>query len=198
MGIGVDVHVHRISNRLGWVPSTKNPEGTRKALQEWLPRDRWGPINILLVGFGQKVCKPIGTGGGLRRRRQSSVAVLCDAALRRVTSPPVTDIYSPVPYLRPHYDHRPKGTTALKGATQVSIFFFLRLILIRHPPLPPGVIAQCDECTISDLCPSAFKVSPKKKKNKKKQQRKAPAAKKEKSANAKSSNKAIKQEAANE
>lgn len=36
-GIGVDTHVHRISNRLGWV-NTKTPEGTRKALEDWLPR----------------------------------------------------------------------------------------------------------------------------------------------------------------
>ena len=38
-GIGVDTHVHRISNRLKWVPKpTKTPEDTRKALEEWLPR----------------------------------------------------------------------------------------------------------------------------------------------------------------
>ena len=38
-GIGVDTHVHRISNRLGWVKkTTKNPEDTRKALEDWLPR----------------------------------------------------------------------------------------------------------------------------------------------------------------
>ena len=38
-GIGVDTHVHRISNRLGWVKSsTKQPEDTRKALEDWLPR----------------------------------------------------------------------------------------------------------------------------------------------------------------
>jgi endonuclease III len=55
-GIGVDVHVHRISNRLGWV-SSKTPEETRKQLEEWLPRERWVEINPLLVGFGQTVCK---------------------------------------------------------------------------------------------------------------------------------------------
>uniref|UniRef100_A0A4W5K0M8 Nth like DNA glycosylase 1 n=1 Tax=Hucho hucho TaxID=62062 RepID=A0A4W5K0M8_9TELE len=38
-GIGVDTHVHRISNRLGWTRGgTKNPEETRKALEDWLPR----------------------------------------------------------------------------------------------------------------------------------------------------------------
>lgn len=58
-GIGVDVHVHRITNMWGW-HNTKNPEETRLALQSWLPRDRWREINWLLVGFGQKVCLPVG------------------------------------------------------------------------------------------------------------------------------------------
>nr|XP_002733128.2 PREDICTED: endonuclease III-like protein 1-like [Saccoglossus kowalevskii] len=56
-GIGVDTHVHRISNRLKWVKSTtKTPEDTRKILQEWLPRSLWIEINWLLVGFGQQIC----------------------------------------------------------------------------------------------------------------------------------------------
>ncbi|KAI1211712.1 DNA glycosylase [Annulohypoxylon truncatum] len=58
-GIGVDVHVHRITNLWGW-HATKNPEETRLALQGWLPRDRWREINWLLVGFGQTVCLPVG------------------------------------------------------------------------------------------------------------------------------------------
>ncbi|XP_026158552.1 endonuclease III-like protein 1 isoform X3 [Mastacembelus armatus] len=59
-GIGVDTHVHRISNRLGWLRKpTKNPEETRKALEEWLPRELWSEINWLLVGFGQQVCLPV-------------------------------------------------------------------------------------------------------------------------------------------
>ncbi|OTA96456.1 hypothetical protein M434DRAFT_392888 [Hypoxylon sp. CO27-5] len=58
-GIGVDVHVHRITNLWGW-HTTKNPEETRLALQSWLPRDRWREINWLLVGFGQTVCLPVG------------------------------------------------------------------------------------------------------------------------------------------
>ncbi len=58
VGIGVDVHVHRICNRLGWV-HTKDPEGTRAALEDWLPRDLWSEINPLLVGFGQTVCLPV-------------------------------------------------------------------------------------------------------------------------------------------
>ncbi|XP_056090295.1 endonuclease III-like protein 1 isoform X2 [Rhinichthys klamathensis goyatoka] len=60
-GIGVDTHVHRISNRLGWTrKETKTPEETRRALEEWLPRDLWSEINWLLVGFGQQVCLPVG------------------------------------------------------------------------------------------------------------------------------------------
>ena len=59
---GVDTHVHRISNRLGWTKKkdgTKNPEETRKALESWLPEYKWTEINWLLVGFGQQICKPV-------------------------------------------------------------------------------------------------------------------------------------------
>lgn len=56
--ICVDVHVHRIFNRLGYV-KTKNPEETEFALREKLPVKHWIPINTLLVTHGQNVCKPI-------------------------------------------------------------------------------------------------------------------------------------------
>ena len=55
-GIGVDVHVHRICNRLEWV-HTNSPEQTRVALEAWLPKQYWFEINLLLVGFGQQICK---------------------------------------------------------------------------------------------------------------------------------------------
>ncbi|MCJ1432723.1 DNA N-glycosylase and apurinic/apyrimidinic (AP) lyase [Xylographa pallens] len=58
-GIGVDVHVHRITNLWGW-HKTRGPEETRLSLQAWLPRDRWHEINHLLVGFGQTICAPVG------------------------------------------------------------------------------------------------------------------------------------------
>ncbi|KAL2868125.1 endonuclease III domain-containing protein [Aspergillus lucknowensis] len=58
-GIGVDVHVHRITNLWGW-HKTKTPEETRIALESWLPRDKWHEINKLLVGLGQTVCLPVG------------------------------------------------------------------------------------------------------------------------------------------
>jgi endonuclease-3 len=53
-GIGVDTHMHRMFNDLKWVRS-KTPEETREQLEGWLPRDRWGSINYLWVGFGQEV-----------------------------------------------------------------------------------------------------------------------------------------------
>ncbi|XP_044731634.1 endonuclease III-like protein 1 [Chrysoperla carnea] len=60
-GIGVDTHVHRISNRLAWVnPQTKTPEDTRKALEKWLPKELWSEVNHLMVGFGQTICRPVG------------------------------------------------------------------------------------------------------------------------------------------
>ncbi|EFC41591.1 predicted protein [Naegleria gruberi] len=58
VGIGVDTHVHRISNRLEWV-NTKTPEQTRMKLEEFVPQEEWDVINHMLVGFGQTVCKPV-------------------------------------------------------------------------------------------------------------------------------------------
>ena len=57
-GIGVDTHVHRISNRLGWV-KTKNPEQTRLELERLIPKHFWKELNPMLVGFGQIMCKPV-------------------------------------------------------------------------------------------------------------------------------------------
>lgn len=56
--ICVDVHVHRIFNRLGYI-KTKNPEETEFVLREKLPVKYWIPINTLMVTHGQNVCKPI-------------------------------------------------------------------------------------------------------------------------------------------
>ena len=58
-GIGVDVHVHRITNLWGW-HKTSTPEQTRAALESWLPKEKWHDINHLLVGFGQTICLPVG------------------------------------------------------------------------------------------------------------------------------------------
>lgn len=57
-GIGVDTHVHRIVNRLGWVKNTQTHEETRKELESWLPPDLWNEVSHLLVGFGQLNCLP--------------------------------------------------------------------------------------------------------------------------------------------
>jgi endonuclease-3 len=57
-GICVDTHVHRISNRLGWV-ETRTPDETEQALRAVLPRRHWIKINEILVRHGQQVCKPL-------------------------------------------------------------------------------------------------------------------------------------------
>ena len=55
--ICVDVHVHRIFNRIGYV-NTKTPDKTEFALREKLPQKYWLDINTLMVTHGQNVCKP--------------------------------------------------------------------------------------------------------------------------------------------
>jgi endonuclease III len=56
--ICVDTHVHRISNRLGYV-KTKNPEETEFALRKKLPRRHWIIYNTIMVAFGRRTCKPV-------------------------------------------------------------------------------------------------------------------------------------------
>ncbi|OGK08384.1 MAG: hypothetical protein A2Y63_01225 [Candidatus Riflebacteria bacterium RBG_13_59_9] len=56
--ICVDTHVHRISNRLGWV-KTKSVSETEEALMELLPESEWAVINRLLVSHGQRLCHPL-------------------------------------------------------------------------------------------------------------------------------------------
>lgn len=58
LGICVDTHVHRISNRLGFI-LTKNPYETEEALRKILPRKYWIIYNTLLVTFGRRICRPI-------------------------------------------------------------------------------------------------------------------------------------------
>ncbi len=57
-GVCVDTHVHRISNRWGYV-KTKTPEETEFALRKKLPRKHWITYNDILVTFGQNICVPI-------------------------------------------------------------------------------------------------------------------------------------------
>ncbi len=54
----VDTHVHRISNRIGYV-KTKHPDQTEMALRKKLPKRHWVRYNELLVAFGQTVCRPV-------------------------------------------------------------------------------------------------------------------------------------------
>ena len=56
--ICVDTHVHRISNRLGWV-TTRTPEQTEQALYRVVPRRWWPDVNLFLVTWGQNVCRPV-------------------------------------------------------------------------------------------------------------------------------------------
>jgi endonuclease III len=56
--ICVDVHVHRIANRLGWV-RTRTPEETEQALYKTIDRQWWPVINLYLVTWGQNVCRPV-------------------------------------------------------------------------------------------------------------------------------------------
>jgi endonuclease-3 len=55
--ICVDTHVHRISNRLGWV-RTRTPDETEQALMKLVPRSRWIDVNEIMVAYGQRVCTP--------------------------------------------------------------------------------------------------------------------------------------------
>ena len=57
-GICVDIHVHRITNRWGYV-ETMAPDATEFALRQKLPRKYWIPINDILVTFGQNICTPL-------------------------------------------------------------------------------------------------------------------------------------------
>ena len=69
--ICVDTHVHRISNRLGFV-MTKTPEQTEQALYRVVPRRWWPEVNLLLVTWGQNVCRPV-----YPRCRDCAIAAEC-------------------------------------------------------------------------------------------------------------------------
>ena len=88
-GICVDIHVHRISNRLGYV-RTRNPEETEMALGASLPRRYWIGYNDLLVSFGQNICQPrlaqvlgVPRAGILPAGRRHALALALAAAGRR-------------------------------------------------------------------------------------------------------------------
>ena len=72
--ICVDIHVHRISNRLGWV-RTRTPEETEQALYKTLQRKWWPLVNLYLVTWGQNVCRPVNP--------RCSQCAIADACMRR-------------------------------------------------------------------------------------------------------------------
>lgn len=72
--VAVDVHVHRIANRWGYV-RTKSPDATSVALEENAPRDRWIDLNRLLVPFGKHICT-----GRLPRCSSCPVSDMCARA----------------------------------------------------------------------------------------------------------------------
>lgn len=70
--IPVDVHVHRISNRLGLV-NTKHPEETELELEKLIPQEYWIELNDLMVQFGQTICRPQSP-----RHEECPLQELCD------------------------------------------------------------------------------------------------------------------------
>lgn len=70
--IPVDVHVHRISNRLGLV-HTRNPDETESELAKIVPEEYWIDLNLKFVRFGQDICRPIGP-----RHEECPLNDLCD------------------------------------------------------------------------------------------------------------------------
>ena len=69
--ICVDTHVHRISNRLGWV-QTKNPDETEGELSKILPKKYWKDINYMFVMHGKETCKPRG-----QKCKECSISTYC-------------------------------------------------------------------------------------------------------------------------
>ncbi|KAK4048714.1 alpha,alpha-trehalase nth1 [Microbotryomycetes sp. JL221] len=96
-GIGVDTHVHRITNRLRWhKPQTNTAEQTRLNLESWLPKELHPKINVMLVGFGQEVCKPVGPR-----------CDLCDLAKVPYLCPSVRKVDPPTPRIKKIKDASP-------------------------------------------------------------------------------------------
>jgi endonuclease-3 len=80
--ICVDTHVHRISNRLGWV-RTRTPEETEQALYHATDARWWPMINLYLVTWGQNVCRPV-----YPRCGECAIATMCPriGVIRRQTT----------------------------------------------------------------------------------------------------------------
>lgn len=88
LGIGIDVHLHRLAQMWKWVPKSDKPEATRLALEDWLPRKYWADINPLLVGFGQTVCPPRALNCDVCTL---ATANLCKGVNRKLANTDITD-----------------------------------------------------------------------------------------------------------
>ena len=80
--ICVDIHVHRISNRLGWV-RTRTPEETEQALYRTMERQWWPLVNLYLVTWGQNVCRPVSPRCGGCVLRAASCRCWCSPRATR-------------------------------------------------------------------------------------------------------------------
>lgn len=85
--IPVDIHVHRISNRLGIV-DTKVPEETEMELRNIIPRSYWLEINDTFVMYGQNICKPISPMCDVCRIQDRCAFYSMNVALKRTEPPP--------------------------------------------------------------------------------------------------------------
>lgn len=85
--IPVDIHVHRISNRLGLV-DTKTPEQTEAALLEKIPKKYWLEVNDTFVMYGQNICKPISPLCDICQINQICRYYTMSAALKETKLPP--------------------------------------------------------------------------------------------------------------
>ena len=90
-GICVDTHVHRISNRIGYV-NTGTPEQTETALREKLPLQHWEEYNRLLVAFGQVICRPVSPKCG-----QCPVYEMCRYPEKKPRNPETPDTEKSIP-----------------------------------------------------------------------------------------------------
>jgi len=74
----VDVHVHRISNRLGLV-STRSPIETEEALKRIFPEETWSEMSLLMIGFGRDLCRP-----RMPKCSECGLNAICEYAHREV------------------------------------------------------------------------------------------------------------------
>ena len=89
LGIGVDVHLHRLAEMWHWVtPKASTPEKCRLELESWLPKKYWIDVNPLMVGFGQVICVPRAPNCDICSLGRKG---LCKAADKRLLKTPISD-----------------------------------------------------------------------------------------------------------